>query len=55
MAQMKNERRKTSVSDAVKNAASGYAVVVLASVCLVLALAVLSAVVRVVVGFSAGA
>lgn len=55
MARMQNERRKTSLQDVVKNAASGYAVIVLGTACFVLALAVLSVIVRIVVGASMGA
>lgn len=43
------------MSDSVKNAAAGYAVVVLGTACFVLFLAVLSAIVRIIVGASAGA
>ncbi|MBR0406042.1 MAG: hypothetical protein IJI68_12720 [Eggerthellaceae bacterium] len=52
---MENRRRKISFDESVKNAAAGYAVVVLAIACFVLSLAVLSAIVRIVVGASAGA
>lgn len=41
-------------SDAVKNAASGYGAVVLGVVCFLLALALIMAVVRFVVGLGAG-
>jgi hypothetical protein len=52
---MDNNRQKTNVSETVKNAASGYGVVVLGTICFLLSLAVLSAVVRIIVGASAGA
>ena len=51
---MSNERRKDSVEEAVKNAFAGYAMVVLGIVCFVLSLAVLSAIVRLIVGASTG-
>ena len=52
---MKSERQKTSRPDTVKNAASGYSVIVLGTICFVLALAALSTIVRIIVGASAGA
>lgn len=52
---MGNERKNNgSRLDTVRNAASGYAVVVLGILCFVLSLAVLTTVVRVIVGASAG-
>ena len=52
---MKSERRNISQSESVKNAATGYGAVVLGITCFVLALVVLSAIVRIIVGASAGA
>ena len=52
---MEDNRRKTSIGESVKNAASGYAVIVLGTVCFLLSLAVLSVIVRIIVGAGAGA
>ena len=52
---MSDKRRKENLEDAVKNAFAGYAVVVLAIVCFVLALVAITAVVRIIVGASVGA
>lgn len=52
---MRSERRNISQSESVKNAAAGYGAVVLGITCFVLALVVLSAIVRIIVGASAGA
>lgn len=50
---MENRRRKISLDESVKNAAAGYAAVVLGIACFVLSLAVLSAIVRIIVGSGA--
>ena len=55
IARMSDKRRKENLEDAVKNAFAGYAVVVLAMVCFVLALVAITAVVRIIVGASVGA
>ena len=52
---MRSERRNTTVNESVKNAATGYGAIVLGITCFVLVLAVLSAIVRIIVGASAGA
>lgn len=52
---MERESKHTNRQDSVKNAASGYAVIVLGTACFVLALAVLATIVRVIVGAGAGA
>lgn len=51
---MKNERHNDDIAETVKNAASGYGVIVLAVVCFILALAAVALVVRMVVGGGAG-
>ncbi len=52
---MSDERKNVDVREAVLNAASGYAAVVLGIVCFILALVVIAAIVRIVVGAGAGA
>ena len=51
---MKNERHNDEIAEAVKNAASGYGVIVLAVACFIVVLAVVTFVVRMVVGGGAG-
>lgn len=50
---MRKTREKTDIREATKNAATGYAVVVLSIVCFLLVLVVAAALVRLVVGASA--
>lgn len=52
---MENERQKIDLRESVKSAAAGYAVVVLGTACFILFLAILSTIVRIIVGASAGA
>lgn len=51
---MSVERKQGELRDAVLNAASGYAAIVLGIVCFVLFLIVIAAIVRLIVGASAG-
>ena len=51
---MKDERQKENISESAKNAFAGYATVVLGIVCFVLLLVAIAAVVRLIVGASAG-
>lgn len=51
---MKNERHIDDIAETVKNAASGYGVIVLAVVCFIVVLAAVTLVVRMVVGGSTG-
>ena len=51
---MKTERHKDSLDEAAKNAASGYGVIVLAAICFIVSLAIVTLIVRVIVGASTG-
>lgn len=51
---MNNNRRKDSWDETIKNAASGYGAVVLSVICFMLSLAVITFVVRLIVGASTG-
>ena len=55
MTHMKDERQKENLDEAAKNAFAGYTVVVLSVVCFVIFLVVVTALVRLIVGASAGA
>ena len=52
---MKDERQNESFGEVVKNAFAGYGVVVLGVVCFVIFLVIVTALVRLIVGASAGA
>ena len=54
IARMGNDQKHDDLIEAVLNAASGYAAIVMGLVCFLLFLIVLAAVVRVIVGASAG-
>ena len=54
MWRMVEKRKQNDVAETAKNAAAGYAVIVLGTICFVLALAVLAMIVRLIVGASAG-
>ena len=55
MANRANERQNMDRAEAAKDAAVGYAVILLATLCFLLSLAALTIVVRFIVGASAGA
>lgn len=48
------DRRKDSLSETIKNAASGYGVIVLAVACFILSLAAIAFFIRLIVGASTG-
>ncbi len=52
---MKNERQHINVTDAVKDALAGYVVIILGIMVFILSLAVITTIVRFVVGAGAGA
>ena len=54
IARMSSEEKNSDLADTVLSAASGYAVIVLSIVCFVVFLIVVAAIVRIVVGASAG-
>ena len=54
IARMSSEEKKSDLASTVLSAASGYAVIVLSIVCFIVALIVIAAIVRIVVGASAG-
>lgn len=51
---MSSEEKNSDLADTVLSAASGYAVIVLSIICFVVFLIVVAAIVRIVVGASAG-
>ena len=51
---MSSEEKKSDLASTVLSAASGYAVIVLSIVCFIVALIVIAAIVRIIVGASAG-